>query len=170
MSVGKICSRTTHLAGLEESASVAASRMKEQNVGTLLVVDDNRRPIGIVTDRDLALRVVGPGLDPRATMVGQVMTARPRSAQEQTPIEDAVATMRSLGVRRLPVVDEDERLVGIVSLDDVLELVTEELNNLGRIVALSRPAPEAPAAEAPRAKRRRRASAGLERASSDLEC
>jgi signal-transduction protein with cAMP-binding, CBS, and nucleotidyltransferase domain len=170
MSVGRICSRCTHLAGPEESVLVAADRMKDENVGTLLVVDADRRPVGILTDRDLAVRVVAPGLDARATTVGQVMTAHPRWVGEETPIEDAVAAMRGLAVRRMPVVDGDGRLAGIVSVDDVLELVTEELGNLGRIVGASQPGAGVPATRPSEARRRRPATAGLERASSDLEC
>lgn len=152
MSIGKICSREVHLADPEESAKAAADRMKDENVGTLLVVDRDGKPVGIVTDRDLALRVVAPALDPRTTPVRQIMTSHPRCVQEMTPIEDAVVTMRSTGVRRLPVVDEGERLVGIVSADDVLELVTEELNSLGRIVGLSRPGSRLPVGRSPRAR------------------
>jgi len=167
MSVGRICSRTTHLADSEESVRVAAERMRAKNVGTLLVIDADRKPIGILTDRDLAVRVVAPGLDARKVRVGEVMSAHPRWVSEETPVEDAVATMRSLAVRRLPVVDKDGRLAGIVSVDDVLELVTEELGNLGRIFGWSQPGITIPATK-PR--RREPAAAGLQRAGSDLEC
>lgn len=169
MSVGRICSRVTHLADRGESVQLAAERMKAENVGTLLVVDADRKPIGILTDRDLALRVVAGGLDARKTKVGDVMSAHPRWVSETAAIEDAVATMRGLAVRRLPVVDDAGRLVGIVSIDDVLELVTEELSDLGRIVGWSHPGVSVPAAVPARPKARPTA-AGLQRASSDLEC
>ena len=170
MTVGRICSRSTFLAYPDESVHVAADRMKDENVGTLLVIDNDKRPIGIVTDRDVVLRVVAPGLDSRATTVRQIMTSHPRCVQDGTPIEDAVNTMRTLGVRRLPVVDQNERLVGILSVDDVLELVTEELGQLGRVVGLSRPGASVPATTRTQTKPRRPAHAGLERASSDLQC
>ena len=170
MSIGRICSRATHLADLEESAQAAADRMQDQNVGTLVVVDPDRKPIGILTDRDLAVRVVAPALDARTTTVGQVMTSHPQWVREETPIEDAVATMRSLGIRRLPVVDGRERLVGIVSADDVLELLAQELENLGRIAGSSRPGSAMPAT-GPRPPKRPAASAeGLQRSAADLEC
>ena len=178
MSIGRICRRTTYLADPKETVRAAAERMAKENVGALVVVDAKKKPVGIVTDRDLALRVVAKGLDSARATVGDVMTSHPRWTSECTPIEDAVATMRTLGVRRLPVVDAKERLIGIVSVDDVLELVTEELTNLGRIVAWSRPGAVVPAREpaakkAPAAKKQRakaKAGAGLERASPDLEC
>lgn len=169
MSVGRICSRSTHLADYEESVQVAADRMKDENVGTLLVTDADRRPIGILTDRDVAVRVVAPGLDARRTKVGQVMSAHPRWVREESSIEEAVATMRSLAVRRLPVVDEGERLVGLVSVDDVLELVAEELGNLGRIVGSSHPGIGVPAVR-PARRPAPAPTSGLERASTDLEC
>ena len=169
MSVGRICSRTTHLTDPEESVQVAADRMKAENVGTLLAIDANRKPVGILTDRDIAVRVVAPGLDSRKTKVGQVMSAHPRWVSEGTPIEDAVTTMRGLAVRRLPVVDMDGRLAGIVSVDDVLELVAEELSNLGRIVGWSQPGITVPSAQSSR-RRKPAPGAGLQRASSDLEC
>jgi len=170
MSVGRICSRTTHLADPEESAQAAAGRMKDQNVGTLLVVDGARKPVGIVTDRDIALRVVAAGLDPHKATVGHIMTSHPRCVQERVAIEDAVATMRGLGVRRLPVVDAEEHLAGILSIDDVLGLVTEELSNLGRIVDLSHPGAGVPETRPSRAKSRHAVAAGLERSASDLQC
>jgi signal-transduction protein with cAMP-binding, CBS, and nucleotidyltransferase domain len=142
--------------------------MKRESVGTLVVVDAERKPVGIVTDRDLALRVVAEGLDPRATTVGEVMTEHPRWVREDTPIEDATARMRDLGVRRVPVVDARGRLVGILSVNDVLELVTEELSHLGRIVASSHGmlVPSEEMLERTHVPD----TTGLERASADLEC
>lgn len=169
MSVGKVCSRTTHLADIEESVQVAADRMKEENVGTLVVIDGERKPVGILTDRDVAVRLVAPGLDARTTTVGQVMTAHPRYVSERTPIEDAVKLMRRLAVRRLPVVDRAGRLAGIVSIDDVLEFVTEELINLGRIVGSSRPGSNVPSTETS-VREKPVPPEGLQRASADLEC
>lgn len=170
MSVGKICNRATHLAGPEESAQAAALRMKAENVGTLVVIDADRRPVGILTDRDLAVRVVAPDLESRETRVGDVMTAHPRWIPEWTPIEDAVATMRGLGVRRLPVVDEREHLVGVLSIDDVLASMTDEMGDLCRIVGASHPGIGVPATRPSRSQRPAPTGAGLERASSDLEC
>jgi CBS domain-containing protein len=169
MSVGRICSRNVFLAELRESAQAAAERMQLENVGTLIVLDAARKPIGILTDRDLALRVVAAGLDPRTIRVEQVMSAHPRSVSEGTAIEDAVETMRGLAVRRLPVVDAQQRLVGVVSIDDVLELVAEELGILGKITAWVRPGNALPVA-VPAPRKRVAAAQGLQRAASDPEC
>lgn len=169
MTIGRICSRHTYLADPDETALEAADRMRRENVGTLVVIDGRKKPIGILTDRDLAVRVLAPGKSPRDTKVGDVMTANPRTVSEKTPIEDAVGTMRSLAVRRLPVVDGRGKLAGIVSVDDVLELVTEELGNLGRIIGWSRPGVTVPTVRAARGKKAPEL-AGARRASSDLEC
>jgi CBS domain-containing protein len=134
MSVGRICNREVDLADLHESAQVAAARMNARNVGTLIVVDSQSRPIGIVTDRDLAVNVVGKGLDPNTTTVRDVMTKSPDSVNEETAIETAISRMRAGPYRRLPVINRDGKLVGLISLDDILDLLSEEFNEIGRLV------------------------------------
>lgn len=137
MTVGKICAREVHLADAGEPVLAAAVRMKQQNVGCLVVLGAGRRPIGIVTDRDLVTRVMTEGHQPGAVRVEQVMTHHPRVAREDTPIEDALAAMRRFGVRRMPVVDGGGALIGIVSVDDALELLAGELGNVSRVLGQS---------------------------------
>ncbi len=79
MSVGRICLREVDLAEPGENVLDAARRMRERRVGTLVILDDAGKPVGLVTDRDLALRVVAAGGDPRATLVGEVMTEHPET-------------------------------------------------------------------------------------------
>lgn len=134
MSVGRICSRVVDLAEESEAVRAAGSRMAARNVGTLVIVDGAGRPAGILTDRDLALRVVGLGRDPNAVTVGEVMTRDPATVIEDAPIEQSLETMRRHGVRRLLVVRPDGRLAGILSLDDVLELLVEEFRSMGGIL------------------------------------
>ncbi len=78
MSAGRICVRTVHVAAPDESVREAARRMREADVGTLIVVDDKRNPMGVVTDRDVALRCVAEDRDPDTTRVATVMTAPDR--------------------------------------------------------------------------------------------
>ena len=139
MSVGRICVRTVDLADLDETAQVAGSRMNTRNVGTLVVIDDQQSPVGIITDRDLAIRVVGKGLDPNTTKLEEVMSELPESVTENTSIESAIATMRRGPFRRLPVVDDQNRLIGLLSLDDVLELLSEEFEEIGKLVRRESP-------------------------------
>lgn len=138
MSVGRICTREVDTVRFDESALEAARRMRDRQVGSLVVVDENR-PVGIVTDRDLAVRVLAAGVDAAGCRVSEVMTPSPTTAREEDSIEAALGFMRAGRFRRLPVVGVDGGLVGILALDDVLELVAEELTEIGRL--LKREAP-----------------------------
>lgn len=134
MTVGRICIREVDLAEPEETVQVAASRMNARKVGTLVVLDDESHPIGLLTDRDLAVRVVGKGLNGFETFVQEVMSPLPDAVAEDAPIESALAQMRAKAIRRLPVVDSDGKLVGLISLDDILELLCEEFEDIAKLV------------------------------------
>lgn len=124
---------------LDETAQAAAGRMRDHGVGTLVVVDADRRPTALVTDRDLALRVVAEGRDPNRVAVGEVASAPAATVPEEASIESALGTMRAHRVRRLPVVGTDGRLVGILALDDVLDLLAEEFGVIGGLLARQAP-------------------------------
>jgi len=134
MSVGRLCTRTVSIGSAGESVAAAARRMAEHGVGTLVVLDAERRPDGLLTDRDVVLRVVARGLDPEATPIGAAMTRPVTAVHESTPIEDGLARMAAAGARRLVVTDDHGRLVGLVALDDVLELLAEEAGSIGRLL------------------------------------
>lgn len=125
MSVGKVCIRTVVTARPEESAAAVAKRMQQYEVGALVVMQDER-PIGIVTDRDLVLRVMAVGKEPNATDVRSIMTDKLVCAPEQMPLEDAMNLMRGYQIRRLVVTNTVGELAGIFTLDDMLELLGEE--------------------------------------------
>jgi len=139
MSAGRICIREVDTAEVVETVQEAAERMHSRNVGTLVVLNPEQQPLGIVTDRDLALRVVARGKDPFMTTVGEVMTLFPRTVHEETPIEDAIQVMRVGPFRRLPVVDRQGKLAGMLSIDDVLELLSEEFREIGQLLKAERP-------------------------------
>jgi CBS domain-containing protein len=139
VSAGRICIRSVDLADPSESVADAARRMRERSVGTLLVLDAERRPAGILTDRDVVLRCVAEGRDPGATPVSAVMTSPVACVRESTPIEDALRRMAAVRTRRLAVVDDDGRLAGILALDDALELLTEEVEAIGRLLRARAP-------------------------------
>ena len=145
MSVGRICQREVDFADPTESAFRAAERMHQRTVGALVVLDADRRPIGIVTDRDLTVRVLAGCRDASTTTVAEVMTRCPQTVNEETSIEDALSRMRSGAFRRIPVVDREGRLVGLVTLDDVLMLLCEEFSTIGTL--LQRETPVAAAEE-----------------------
>lgn len=140
MSAGKLCSRAVVIATPEETVRVLARRMAERNVGTIIVLGDGERPIGIVTDRDIALRCVAKDKDPDVTTAEDLMTEPIESITEETSIEEALARMATAGTRRLPVVMETGRLAGILALDDILDLLAEEAALVGRLLEQEAPA------------------------------
>jgi CBS domain-containing protein len=118
--VTELCALELAVAAPGDLADAAARRMRDARVGTLVVVDPNYRPLGIVTDRDLALRCVAERRDPTRTTLGELMSNPVAWIRAHATVETALAEMAQLGVRRLPIVDERERLVGVLALDDVL--------------------------------------------------
>ena len=139
MAVGRICVREVDLAEINESAQIAAQRMHDRNVGTLVVTDAQHKPIGIVTDRDLAVRVVAKGRNPVETTVGEVMTTDLKTVGEQTSLEDALRVMRGGPFRRVPVTNGSGALAGLLSVDDVLDLLRQEFNEIGQLLERESP-------------------------------
>jgi len=132
MSIGRFCTRNVDTASFDESALDAAQRMRDRQVGTLVVIDAEH-PVGIVTDRDLTVRVLATGVDPKTVRVSEVMTPSPTTIREEDSIEAALGYMRSGRFRRLPVVGAGGRLVGLLALDDILELVAQDLTEIGHL-------------------------------------
>lgn len=141
MSVGERCSRIMATAWPKESVRVAAQRMAEHDVGTLVVVDPDgsTQALGILTDRDVTTRCVAGNLDPDRTPVSRVMTRPVHTIDEHASIEDAVAKMAVAGTRRLIVTGGGNAAMGIVSLDDVLDMLTEENAAIGHLLEKQKP-------------------------------
>jgi CBS domain-containing protein len=137
MSIAKMCDRTVSVATPNDSIWKVVCAMRDDNVGSVVIVDAARKPIGIVTDRDLVVRVLAPGLDPKRIVVESVMTQCPRTLPRSAASMEALRLMRELGVRRLPVVGVRGELVGIVSVDDLLQQVAEELGSLSLVLTHS---------------------------------
>lgn len=138
MNVGSICSRRLVTVNPQLPLKEAAELMREEHVGFLVVVPADprapRSPVGVLTDRDIVVSAVAQSVDPTAIKVGEVMSAQPAVAGEADPIRDALRTMRSMGVRRLPVVNARGELVGVLSLDDLLQFIAEEVVDLAGTV------------------------------------
>lgn len=138
MQVGEICTREVVCANIETTIAAAAKLMRQYHIGDVIVTreDNGRRiPLGIVTDRDVVLGVVAPELNPATLTVGDVMGPELVTAGEFEDVFDAVQRMRNKGVRRIPIVQEDGSLAGILSIDDVIEILAEEMNQLARLIS-----------------------------------
>lgn len=137
--IRELCTREVVIATRDTTVAAAAKLMRHHHVGTIVVCDQlnggRRLPVGIVTDRDIVLEVVAGGLDTTAITVGDIMGPALITARETEGVLQALEIMRYKGVRRLPIVREDGHLVGIVSIDDLLGVLAEELSDIAKIVA-----------------------------------
>lgn len=121
----------------EQSIADVATAMEEENVGSV-VVTDGESPIGIITDRDLALRVLGQRADPSDLTVGEVMTEDLCTIDRSAGFYEATSLMSEHGIRRLPVCEGDS-LVGIITADDLTELLADEEQQLAEVIRSQRP-------------------------------
>lgn len=143
MSIATICNRSVETARATETAADVARRMAARRVGSVVVVDERSRPMGILSDRDITTRVVAAGRDPGRTPVSEVMSPMPTTVLDSTSIENALGHMRVGHLRRLPVVNGMDELVGIVTLDDILRLLAEELSTIEGLIDVEGPAHKA---------------------------
>jgi CBS domain-containing protein len=137
MNVGDMCNRIVVLAHRGEVLTDAARRMRDHHVGSLVVIDETaqgRVPVGILTDRDIVVAVVAGEVDPRTMTVGEVMGGELVTAREEDSVFDALRLMRRHGIRRLPVVTMAGTLAGIVTVDDLVRIAAEQLNDLARAI------------------------------------
>lgn len=137
MRVGEFCSREVVIVDREETIVEAARLMREKHVGDVVVVEERageRFPVGIMTDRDIVVQLVAAGIALDAVSIGDAMSFELATAREEDGLLDTIRRMQSKGVRRLPVVDGRGVLVGILSVDDVLELISEQLSGLVTVI------------------------------------
>jgi CBS domain-containing protein len=141
MKVGQICSRDVSWVSRNAKVLDAARRMKAEHVGDLVVVDERDgavRPAGILTDRDVVVGILADdGEFVSALLVGDVIRedAPVVTATEDEDLADVLKRMRSFGVRRMPVVDEEGALVGILSIDDAIAALAEEIDQIASLVS-----------------------------------
>ncbi len=118
----------------DETVEVAAKLMLDKKVGSVLVMEKDR-PIGILTDRDIVTRMVAIGKYDSSTKVQEVMTKNLVSVPEGLGVWDLIQTMKTHGLRRFPVISGDGKLTGIITMDDIIELIGEEMSGLGKAVS-----------------------------------
>jgi len=131
------CTPDVVCCGPDTRAIEAAHLMRHKHVGDLIVVDDpagGRIPLGVVTDRDLVVEVLGKDLDPATTRLADIMRTPVVIAAETEDTAVAIERMQTHGVRRIPVVGAGGRLVGVITLDDLLKQFAADTNALLDVV------------------------------------
>ncbi len=129
MSIKELCQRDIVAVGRDDTAFKAAELMRQNHVGDVLVVEKKHgitTPAGIVTDRDIVIEIVATDLDPHVITVGDIMLPHLCTIDEDAEIFAAIKLMTGKGIRRLPVTDKDGSLIGILTLDDLLQTIAKE--------------------------------------------
>lgn len=137
MTASEYCNREVIVVEPHISVTEAAGLMRQHHVGNVVVVEkhgEKARPVGIITDRDIVIEVVAQEIDPDTVVVKDVMSADPVNVLEHTSLLDTLDLMKNKGVRRVLVVDDEGDLQGLLSADDAIELIAEQVNDLSRLV------------------------------------
>jgi CBS domain-containing protein len=138
MTIGQVCNREVVFIHAQASIPEAARLLREYHVGDLVVIKEKtgkRVPVGIVTDRDIVLEVIAEGVGMDDINVGDIMSDNLVTARESDGLLETIKVMRAKGIRRLPVVNDNNELVGILSVDDLIDLLSEQIVDLARLIA-----------------------------------
>ncbi len=136
MSIGEFCTREVVIVERGTGIVELAQLMRKHHVGDVIVVDiqgDLVVPVGIVTDRDIVVELIAGEVDLDSVTTGDVINPELITAKEKEGIWDTLQSMRSKGIRRMPVINEDGGLEGILTVDDLIELLADELDLLAKI-------------------------------------
>jgi signal-transduction protein with cAMP-binding, CBS, and nucleotidyltransferase domain len=136
MSIGEFCTRTVVIAEKDTGIVELTQLMRKHHVGDVVVVEkhvDGMVPVGIITDRDIVVELIAEEVDLKSVSIGDVMSTELITAREKDGLWDTLQLMRSQGIRRLPVVNEKGFLEGILTVDDFIELLADELVILAKI-------------------------------------
>jgi signal-transduction protein with cAMP-binding, CBS, and nucleotidyltransferase domain len=139
MTVLECCRRDVVTASPDAKVSEVAELMGDSNVGCVVITND-QCPVGIVTDRDIVTRVVARGRDPKKTEINEVMTRDPVVVEDGTGLFETMQFFRDEGIRRLPIVDCDGKLAGIIATDDIIRLIGQEMQYIGDVIREASPA------------------------------
>ena len=139
MTIGAICNREVITVQRDATVLHAAVLMRQYHVGDVVMIENRKNktvPIGIVTDRDIVVELVATELDCNVITVGDIVISKLTVIKDSAGVFEAIQLMASKGIRRLPVVDDEGGLVGIITLDDLLLLLAKELSTINKLVAL----------------------------------
>ena len=139
MPIGDVCVRDVAIGNKDMTVLDAAQLMRRLHVGNVVLTEESptgrKVPVGIVTDRDIVVSVVATGLDPSVYTIGDLVTEALVTAHEDEGIFEALHRMRVRAVRRMPVVNREGGLVGIISVDDLIQLLAEEMSDLAKLIS-----------------------------------
>jgi len=138
MPIGEICIREVIICNRAMNMLEAAQLMRRYHVGDLVVVEESagkRIPVGLITDRDIVISVIAAQLDPTTITAGDLISREIVVVREDQGVFETIEHMRAHGVRRMPVVDQQGSLAGIISVDDLTELLAEELGQLSKLIS-----------------------------------
>ncbi|MFO7177739.1 MAG: CBS domain-containing protein [Pseudomonadota bacterium] len=133
MSIAQLIRRPVETLPPTATCVDAAQLMRTRNIGSVIVAKDGE-PQGVVTDRDLAVRVIAERREPSQVELSEVMSPHPIFLSIHRSLDDAIETMRDLGVRRIPVVNDDGQLEGILSMDDVISMLARQISQVGAAI------------------------------------
>ena len=138
MSAGEYCNREVVVVSKDEPVQEAITLMRQHHVGDVIVVEHTQQgavPLGILTDRDIVLEILAENVDLNAVNIGDVMSYELVTVTESTTLLDTLKLMRQKGIRRIPVVNDKGGLEGLLTVDDLLELLAEQLNDIVALIA-----------------------------------
>lgn len=138
MNVGRVCTREVVFVHESESLHAATELMRNKRVGSVVVckeAESQRLPVGMITDRDVAMAALQSEGRLAGILARQAMSRNPLVIPEEEDVADALERMRSHGVRRAPVVGTDGTLVGLISIDDLLDVLVEQLSSIVHLIA-----------------------------------
>ena len=138
MLTGEFCSRDVVIIGKTDSVFMASKLMREHHVGNVLVVDlinGKRIPVGILTDRDIVIRVLAQYDNFNDIRIEDIVDSKLITAYENDDLMVTIKLMRMNGVRRIPIVNRENELVGVLSVDDILDVITEQLMDIDQLIA-----------------------------------
>ena len=139
MHIGEACQRDPVTASADDSVRDAAKRMKQLGVGSLIVIDEGRHPIGVVTDRDVVQRVIRRRRDPDTTTLGEIMSVDIVSVWDRAPLERAFHRMRQNDARRVITTDDHGRVSGLITADDALRIISSDLAAIADVIGAQSP-------------------------------
>ena len=140
MKVGDLCKRPAVSATAAVPLVEVAKLMRSRHVGSVVVVDPfgSQKPVGILTDRDIVVEVLATGVDPAGMSAGDIMTAAPVVASRGEDAMWALKMMRDRGIRRLPIVDDDGALYGVLALDDLMHYICGAVSDVAQLLGTER--------------------------------